>query len=396
MRIKVDNKLILTTAFVLFFVTDLLFAYTLFSQAVLFVFCGLSVVVLRKIYINPFLISYILLAICSAVNIFFGFAIDKNAATDMTGTLVINCLFLLALTQYCGLINDPVAVLEIYKKICIVVSCFFLVFGLPNVLKGERLSVWGVNANSMSTFAAYSLVIHIYGLYTKKRFTYKDAGIFVLFVAIILLTASRKGLIIPLLGWYVMQCIRQPRKIIKTSLLIIGIVTVGLVLILNVKPLYDVVGYRIEPLLLLLQGFDYEEGSLISRSHYIQYAWDSAQDNLALGHGLDCFRTLPRAFGTYSHCNYLELLFSVGFVGIIAYYSSSIVTLIKLPKALKANKDTVSLLFALLIPFLICDYLSVTYFTRRLLVIPAICVMFIGRCGNEKDRFVLQKSIPTV
>lgn len=383
MRVKVDYKLILTVAFVLFFITELFFPYTWISQIMLFLFGGLGVLTVPRIYKNSFLLSYILFTVWSFAIIFFGFAIDKSVATDMTVTLCFNCMFLFAFTQYCGVINDPIAVFKTYKNICIFASCVFLVFGLPSVISGERLSILGINSNAISSFAAYSLIILIYELYEKKRCDYQDVFVFIVFSLVILLSASRKGVLIPLIGWYVLLCLRKPKKFIKNSLIIAALVIVFVFLVLTIEPLYNVVGYRIEPLLFLLQGAEVEEDSLMTRSHFIQYAWENSQDSLFFGHGLDCFRTLPKAYGTYSHSNYLELLFSTGWIGIAIYYSTAFLTLFKIPAVIKSNKTVAALPLAVLIPFLVCDYMNVTYYTRRLLIIPAIAIMFIGRYKNE-------------
>lgn len=384
MTIRVNIRKILTAIFVMLFVTELFFSYTMLSRVMLLLFCGMGFILCHRIFINPFCISYAIFGAWSLMNIFFGHAIDKNVAIEMTMTLALNCVFIFVFTQYCGVMKNPVDILNVYKNICIFASCIFCVVGLPGVLSGERLSVLGINSNVIGTFAAYSLIVHIYEIYRKEHVSVEDVLIFVLFVLVMLFSGSRKALIIPIIGWYVMLCFRKPRKFIKYTVIAMLLVVISIVASLNVEFLYNIIGYRIEPILLFLQGLDYEETSLMTRSHFIQYAWENSQDSMMWGHGLDCFRTLPKAYDTYSHCNYLEILFSTGVIGILIYYGTSVIALVKANKALRYKKKDVELLLAWIIPYLVCDFFSVTYFTRRMIIIPSITIMFLWRYGNER------------
>lgn len=395
MRIKVDDKFILNSAFVLCLSTELLFAYSIFSRLALFAFCLLSLWLsfrTSRIYKNSFVLSYALFTVFSYAIIYLGYAIDKSVATEMTNTLLLNCLFLLSFTQYCGVISDPIEILRVYKNVCIFIAAIMLVLGIPSLLAGGRLGVGGINANAVASFVAYSLIIHLYELYNGKRVEATDVLIIILFSIVLLFTASRKGLLIALIGWYVLSGFKNPKALLKNTLLIVGVSAVVLVIVLNVDFLYNLIGFRLEAVLFFLQGQDFEEVSLVTRNHFMQYAWENSQDSLFFGHGLDCFHTLPKAYGVYSHNNYIEIIFSTGFIGLAIYYSTSFLTLLKIPKLIKCKKQEVCLLLAILIPFLICDFMNVTYFTRRMLIIPAIAIMFLGRYANEKNFSIIRKS----
>lgn len=393
MRLTVSFKQLFTAAFVLFVVTEIFFPYTLASQVMLFLFCGISLFTLERVRLNAFLISYVLFIVLSMVNIATGHAVDRSIAVDMTTTLCLNVIFLFAFTQYCAIVDDPLSVMQTYKKTCVFVSCILLVFGLPSVIAGERLNAFGINSNTIGGFAAYSLTVLIYEVYQLKQWNRYRALQMIVFVAVILLSGSRKAALIPLIGLYVMVCIRNPKQILKTTLIFAVGAGVLLFLVLNIPALYKIVGYRIETIWWYLQGMEVEEASFNTRNHFIQYGWEEAQGSPLLGHGLNCFRTLTRAYGTYSHNNYIEILYSLGWLGIAVYYSTSVCALLKIPKILKENKSESVLFLALLIPFLICDYFNVTYFTRRLLVIPAIAIMYIWRIGHGKIKRGIPKNI---
>ncbi len=394
MRIKVDDKFILNAAFVLYLSTDLLFAYSILSRIALFAFCLLNLWFCfrtSKVYKNSFVLSYALFTVFSYVIIYSGYAINKSVATEMTNTLLLNCLFLLSFTQYCGMMSNPIEVLRVYKNVCIFVAISMLILGIPSFLAGGRLNVGGINANAVASFVAYSLVIHIYELYNGKRVEVTDVLIIILFAVVLLFTASRKGLLIALIGWYVLAGFKNPKALLKNTFLIVVISAVVLFLLLRIDFLYNIIGFRLEAIVFFMQGLDFEEASMATRNHFIQYAWDNSQDNLLFGHGLDCFRTLPKAYGVYSHNNYIEIIFSTGLIGLAIYYSTAFLTLLKIPKLIKCKKQEVCLLLAILIPFLICDFMNVTYFTRRMLIIPAIAIMFLGRYANENNYSIFRK-----
>jgi len=220
MQIIVGKKQLFTAAFVLFLTAEMILPYTVVSQLTLILFCAMSIFSLREARVNAFLLSYGLFALVSFVNILLGYAVNRRVALDMTMTLCLNWVFLFAFTQYCAIIRDPVTVLKTYKKICVFASCFFLALGLPRVLSGARLSVLNINPNAIGVFAAYSLTILIYELYQKRRCAFSDGLQMVIFLAVILLSASRKSMLIPLIGWYVMACLKNPRNVLKHTLTI--------------------------------------------------------------------------------------------------------------------------------------------------------------------------------
>ena len=74
---------------------------------------------------------------------------------------------------------------------------------------------------------------------------------------------------------------------------------------------------------------------------------------------------MPGSFGVYSHNNYVELLFSVGVPGVVAYYSMYLYVLYK---AISAYKNTHDKLAIMIVAFVVCcmfaDYAMVNYYVR--------------------------------
>ena len=381
MKIQINNNTILHAAFILFFAAEFLFEHTVLSRIALILFFCASLITLKQLHKNSFFSSYVAFSAVSLLVIAMGYALDRSVAMGMMQTLFWNILFLFAFTQYCGTIGDPLKVLHLYKVLAVMLSAVFVVVGLPSVLRGARLSVWNINSNMIAMVVAYSVIIHVYEMIKKRKMDLIDLVSLVLLLIVVMMTGSRKGLIIIGIGIYVLFLLRRPKSIFKYTVVFGAFAFVAWLLMMNVPFLYNAIGYRVEPLIAYLRGLDYVEDSLQTRAHYIEYAWKESQNSPILGHGIDCFRTLPKAYDSYSHCNYVELLFSVGWIGTIVYYSTSLWTLKKVPKALKRGDSVVPLLISMFVPFLVCDYMNVTYYTRTMIIIPAIVVMFIL---NEK------------
>lgn len=384
MIIKLNHKNLLTISFGFFLICEIVFAHTIISQAALFLFCGLCICTTKKLYINPFLISYVGMVIVSFAIILSGNALDRQVALSMTYTICLNCLFLFSFSQYCGKVGDSKPVFHTYMKVAIPIATMLVILGIPVILAGGRLTTLGVNSNTISTLVAYSLVIYIYDIVERNAYNIRSFSLMLFMLLVIFLTGSRKGLLIPFIGSYVILCAKKPKKIIKYTLIAMFAFAIALFLIMKIGFLYNMIGYRVEPVLLYLTGAEYEEASLATRTHYIAYAWEHAKENSFRGQGLDCFRTLRQAYDTYSHCNYVELLFSLGWVGTVVYYSSFVLALCAVPRALKKNKKGTVLLLAILIPFMVCDFFNITYYTRRMLILPSTAIMFLQRYAKGK------------
>lgn len=384
LRIKFNNATILSILFMLFLVAEVMFEYSTFSRVILLAFVSASVLVSTRLSWHYSLTGYLVFAVWSFVNIFLGYALDRDTAMQMSSTLILNLIFMYGFLCYCRKIKNMWTVLNIFRWI-MVLFCLMCVMGaLTGSYGNGRLSIMGINSNTIALMMGYAFIIHLHELLQGKKWVgYEQVQyiLLMLFLVVILLTGSRKGLLVPIIGVYMFFCVRQPRKVIPYTLLIGGIIGVVLVLLLNVPVLYNIIGYRVEPVLQMLAGEEYDEASLASRMNYIALAWTASQDNLLFGHGLDCFRLLRYAYGTYTHCNYVELLYSLGWVGVILYYSPYIAALLNAPAVAKQDKAAVSLALALLVPYLVCDYMIVSYYTRPLLIIPMMAMIFLRKDG---------------
>lgn len=145
--------------------------------------------------------------------------------------------------------------------------------------------------------------------------------------------------------------------------------------------LYNLIGYRVEPVLQYLNAENYEEASMETRVDYIELGWLESQKEPFWGHGLSSFQKLKKSYGTYSHCNYVEILYSLGWIGAIIYYLPYVVSLLKAPKFFKKARKYAGLALAILVPYIICDYFRVTYFSRTDIIFPFLAMMLLDKRG---------------
>ena len=145
------------------------------------------------------------------------------------------------------------------------------------------------------------------------------------------------------------------------------------VLIMNVPVLYNIIGVRVENLLLTLSGEGATEASLEDRQRLVNIGLEYIEDKPWVGYGYDCFKMISGmgpngkvpvgAAGFYSHNNYIELLFGGGIIGLALYYLPVLWLLKSLFKSLSKAKY-IPYLLAMVVSQLAVEYARVTYYAR--------------------------------
>jgi hypothetical protein len=119
------------------------------------------------------------------------------------------------------------------------------------------------------------------------------------------------------------------------------------------------------------------EGSIYTRVAFIHEGLKLFYANPVIGTGFSSFsgprqnQFQNKAIGTYSHCNYIEVLVSSGLLGFIIYYSMYVILFIKVRHLIKVNKTLAfndpSMHFILFfLPYsLFFDLFAVTYYGKE-------------------------------
>lgn len=340
----------------------LFFGYTVFRQ----------IRQKRKIVVPFFCVGFLAFILYGALNIFLNNVISVSVARTMVISLTLNLMMIYAIIQYISMRRDIVRVLKI-TELSIFVTALMVVVLSFDTLTSERLSSDTVNANMLAMLCVYGLIITMYlqkvGKVTQRMSWIKMAS----YALIVLITGSRKGLIMIVLAIMVINFSQGRRKIVKSVLIVSAVAIVLYVLIMNVEFLYNIIGVRVESLIKMLTGGSTEEKSLGDRQKLVNIGWAYFKQNPWTGYGYDCFKLVSGmggqgkvrvgSVGYYSHNNYVELLFGGGIIGFAIYYAAVGSVIKRLILSIKKN-PCIPYLLAIMVAKMAVEYAYVSYYNR--------------------------------
>ena len=305
-----------------------------------------------RIHINGIIMNYIL-------------------AADMLKTVGINGIFLYFVYKYCVMKNDMEKILRVYVIAQMISIAVVIIRSGGGILTGRLGSESGVSANVIALVSINCIVIILHRM--SKKSSMMNVFLILFYMAVILLTGSRKGLIGMAMGFFLYFSMDKGYKKIRNILFAIIIVVISYLLIMNVDFLYDIAGHRVEALFSYFKGESFNEASLSSRDDYTQLGWKYVGKRLWSGYGLDCFRLLKGAYGTYSHNNYLELMFGCGLIGTVLYYVGYVYVLFGHLKLYFIHKlNDVKPYIVIMVVQMFLEYANVTYFERTSIIFVVI------------------------
>jgi O-antigen ligase len=115
------------------------------------------------------------------------------------------------------------------------------------------------------------------------------------------------------------------------------------------------------------------ENSIFKRAEFARGAIDAAISN-PLGLGLDNFRSY---FGTYAHSNYLEILATTGFVGLLLFlfvYAHLLIRAHKLGATRDDNRLVIRIYVVCIVALMAMDVSTVTYYSKSFWLFVAIAL----------------------
>lgn len=243
-----------------------------------------------------------------------------------------------------------------------------------------------INLNTIGMLSAFScsLAVFFYIEEVESRFRIMWMGIILLFIFMILLSASRKALVIPIIIFSIYKVFsgglsNVPKNVFISLLL----VCLCLWMVLSIPILYEMIGYRVEGLINGYLSTDGEvDSSTSTRMMLIEFGMLIFPQEMWLGHGIATFRFLKEAMlgGTayYAHNNYIELLVDIGLIGTVLYYSFYIFVLFKLYKHIRKTTDRFSIiLFAIIVALMISQYGFVAYYNLFVNILLTLIVYYV-------------------
>ncbi|MDA2166901.1 O-antigen ligase family protein [Bacillus cereus] len=195
------------------------------------------------------------------------------------------------------------------------------------------------NRNAVALLIGLAFNFGVYKVFYQRN--YKHLIFALVMLTAVLLTGSRKGLLICFIPMFINIFLMGMKSNLKKNIqyFFVSLILATLLSILfynilfKIDILYENIGWRFESM--YQEIFLHEssnEGSYHTRKNMIQYGMDYFKERPLLGHGIENFRYLyAQEVGkeTYSHNNYIELLVNNGIVGLLLYYSFYISVILK-------------------------------------------------------------------
>ena len=266
----------------------------------------------------------------------------------------------------------------------------YLIYVLLNVdlsqLGEDRLgvdflgSMW--NANDVGMKLCVGFTIALYFAFDQKHIVWKLIlfAIGLLFAGVGLFTGSRKVFLM-LIGIAVLfMFLYSKHKFIGMAIAIASAIAFYFA-VMEIEPLYNVLGQRIENMLEGVFGGGTTEGSFNLREEMIRLGFAWFLERPLFGYGMSNYSVLyeiETGWSTYSHNNFIEILINGGIVGFILYYFIYAYVFVKLFKAAFVKRDsTAIILFTINLVLIALQIAAVSYYDTLFNCILLLAVMYV-------------------
>lgn len=255
----------------------------------------------------------------------------------------------------------------------------------------ERLGIeMGMHVNHIALNLLISLMFTLKVAIGQKKKLYWP--LVVIFLTVLVMTASKKAIIIGILALLVALPLGKKGVIKKAKYLLImlALIAVLIKIAMNIPIIYDLAAERMEGFISLITNTGIVDESTTERQHLIQTAWKVFLDNPLLGVGLDGFRSYNTE-NAYAHSNFLEILADCGILGFVIYYSLYFIVLKKFFGRYK--QSTIYGVYVMIITFiLILEITQVTYYYESVQFV--LAVLFLQTINsNEVNNVILPSHV---
>ena len=374
--------------FLLWFLTESWFNHTIIGtlgQAFFMLYSMYKCLSIKRFCWSFFLIYYFLFCVVCYLNIYLGYAISPDHSHKMLGVVLRNFVFIFFLYQYIHYVSTE-SFLPFFSKACCISSfgillIFYLNTGGFYMHDDDSLGI--INANIQSVIDGFIIAWMI----INKRYKVNDLLLLLFLFLFILLSGTKKSIITIIVVVGINMVLKNPKHIIRNLSGILALLVVLYIVLMKIPAVYDMIGSRFETLFSFMEGGD-TDSSTKARDNFIELGLLYWADSPIWGRGLNSFGYLYGDDTTYSHNNYVELLCSVGIVGLISYYLMYIHAIISFIRV--NNRIVTPLALSIIISFLITDYALVSYF-ERVLYIPIVLVYVLLSESREAPHNTLIK-----
>ena len=323
----------------------------------------LKILFLGKVKISKYVLWYFLFSAYATTS--YLWALDKSSVLKTIPIVIALLLFCIAIYNY---INEDNKIEKIIKYF-IVANLFtsvriILLFGASTGSIVDKINnITGIYFNTVAQVMGFSIILlfYMYKIHNNKLLLLAIIPQFY----VVLLTESRKGLIIPLIGIVIMLFLEK--KTIKKLLKYIIVIMICIVILFNFFKINSEFSEKMKQLYTSIIIGQTDDWSITLRNFFIEVGIEIFKDNPIKGIGLNNFayyvgNHTGYTEERYSHNNYIEIISCLGIIGLLLYYSMHIYLMVKLIKKFMINKDTnIILAMTLMIIVLIFDWGIVSY-----------------------------------
>ena len=328
----------------------------------------------KKVIFSFFYFGFALFILYGASNIFLENVINEQIARTMVVSLTLNLMMIYSIVQYIYMQNDIPKVLKITEFGIFSTSLLVVLLSLRTLISARLGRNTVMNSNMLAILCVFGVVLCMYlrkiDKLPKKAYWFRLA----FYALAILLTGSRKGLLMLLIAFMLVKFISNgTRKLFRNLLFSIAAVIIAYTIIMKVEVFYNIIGVRMENFIQILTEGSTEENSINDRMSMMEMGLSYFKKKPWTGYGFDCFKMVSGHngggkvnagnVGYYSHNNYVELLFGGGIIGFVLYYIPIAYLLIKLFVKKKSNPCILYLL-AFFIAKLAFECVYVSYYER--------------------------------
>ena len=283
------------------------------------------------------------------------------------------------------------------------------------VVTRNRIVGTAGDPNQIAVFGAFSIIFAGYLLITEKKLLIKLFIITLITILIIgiVKTQSRQGILIIIVStitFLIVSNIYQFKKSNKKSRIIIRIVIVFFIslIVISIILYYfrqSEYYYRIQALVSFVKislgtssdnitkMIDY---SAYERKKLILFGIKMWLDHPLIGIGLDNFRVVikeywPISNRLYSHNNYIELLSTIGTIGMVVYYGIYLSIIKKLNSVLRKldydNKNIIltHIFITAMLSLMVLELVTVTYYTKFTWILFMVILGYTDKLSNSNQ-----------
>ncbi len=338
------------------------------------VFCGLYVIVSRRIKFEKWILTLLLFGLVLIVSVFYS-PTSSRIITTYIYRYWSSWILLLLVSNVIQDDDDIRFIIRGYIYAGMILAIYIYIFyGIKSLVSmSSRLTNEIANQNSIGICCACSFIFSVMNFtITSNKSRYFYLIPIALTLPACLFSGSRKSIIMLLLTVFIFFLLYSENRQTIKRLLLGGIIIGGIIYIIQNVPAFNIINSRFGQFFSVFNGNNsLMDSGDINRIKFIETGFDSFKSSPVWGNG---FAYSYYVFGTYSHNNYIELLMNNGILGFLIYYSIHIFLIVSGFKTRVVSKKISSYILSIIFIVLFVDIGSVNYYSRYFLIL--LCLAF--------------------